>query len=181
MDTFLQDLRFAVRSLTKSRGISTIATACLALGIGANTAIFSVVRTVLLESLPYRDASRIVRIYETGIFNGTRGLGSVSVPNFRDWRAQNDAFEAIAAYSSSSADLVGNGQPERVRAVSASANLFAILGTKPELGRTFALDEDEAERAPVVVLSDGFWRRRFGADQTILGKQISLKDRKSVV
>jgi predicted permease len=176
MDTFLQDLRFAVRSLTKSRGTSTIAAACLALGIGANTAIFSVVRTVLLESLPYRDASRIVRIYETGIFNGKRGLGSVSVPNFLDWRAQNDAFEAIAAYSSSSADLVGNGQPERVRAVNATANLFAILGTKPELGRTFALDEDEPGRAPVVVLSDGFWRRRFGSDQAILGKQISLNN-----
>src|SRR5262245_20846159 len=146
MDTFLQDLRFAVRSLTKSRGTSTIAPACLALGIGANTAIFSVVRTVLLESLPYRDASRIVRIYETGIFNGKRGLGSVSVPNFLDWRAQNDAFEAIAAYSSNSADLVGNGQPERVRSVNTSANLFAILGNNPELGRTFGLDDDDPGR-----------------------------------
>ena len=181
MDTFLQDLRFALRSLTKAKGITLIAAACLALGIGANTAIFSVVRAVLLESLPYREPDRVVRLYESAIFGGTRGLGSVSVPNFVDWRAQQQAFEGLAAYTTGSADLVGDGPPERVRRVSSSSNLFAILGARPLIGRTFALDEDEPGRPLVVVLGEGFWRRRFGADPAILGKQISINNKPHTV
>jgi predicted permease len=174
MDTIIQDLRFAFRTLARQRGMTAVAVACLALGIGANTAIFSVVRAVLVESLPYGDASRLVRVYETAMFQGTRGLGSVSVPNFVDWRAQQDAFEGMTAYSVGSFDLVGGGAPERVRGVRANANLFAVLRAKPELGRAFALDEDQPEKNPVVVLSDGFWRRRFGGDRAIIGKTINL-------
>jgi predicted permease len=178
MATFLQDVRYALRSLRGQRGIAVIAIACLALGIGANTAIFSVVRAVLLESLPFRDPSRIVRVYETANFGGTRGLGSVSIPNFIDWRAQNDAFESMTAYSTYTFDLIGNGEPERVRGTRSSANLFALLGSRPILGRTFALDDDQPGKAPVVVLGNGFWRRRFGADPSILGKSISLDNKR---
>src|SRR3954469_21571498 len=109
MDTLLQDLRFAFRSLRKQRSTSAIAVICLALGIGANTAIFTVVRAVLLESLPYRDAGRLARLYESSIFNGQPGLGSVSVPNYIDIKRDNTAFEIIAATSTGGADLVGEG------------------------------------------------------------------------
>jgi putative ABC transport system permease protein len=176
MSTLLQDLRYAFRSLRSQRGIAAIAVACLALGIGANTAIFSVVRAVLLQSLPYRAPERLVRVYETANFGGTRGAGSVSIPNFIDWRAQNDAFEAIAAYSVSSFDLIGSGDPERVRATRASANLFALVGARPAFGRTFALDDDQPGKTPVVVLGYGLWQRRFGADPAIVGKTISLNN-----
>jgi putative ABC transport system permease protein len=174
MDTLLQDIRFSIRTIRKQHGTSTVAVICLALGIGANTAIFSVVRAVLMESLPFRDPPRIVRIYETANFGGTRGIGSVSVPNYLDWRAAQRSFEDIAAYSAGSFDLAGDGNPERVRGVRATANLFAVLGAAPVLGRTFAAGEDQPGRNPVVLLSEGFWRRRFGADRAIVGKLISL-------
>jgi putative ABC transport system permease protein len=174
MATLIQDIRYALRSLRSQRAIATIAALCLALGIGANTAIFSVVRAVLLQSLPFREPERLVRLFETANFGGTRGAGSVSIPNFIDWRSQNDAFEAMAAYAGNSLDLIGNGEPERVRATRASANLFALLGARPALGRTFSLDDDQPGKAPVVVLGNGLWRRRFGADPAIVGKTISL-------
>ncbi len=174
MDTIFQDVRFAFRTLGRQRGMTAVAVVCLALGIGANTAIFSVVRAVLVESLPYGNASQLVRVYESAIFGGTRGLGSASVPNFVDLRAQQNAFDGITAYVAGSFDLVGNGSPERVRGVRASANLFAVLRANPELGRTFTLDEDQPGRTPVVVLSDGFWHRRFGGDLGIIGRTISL-------
>src|ERR1043165_9731859 len=132
MDTFLQDLRYAARSLRKQRGTSAIAILCLALGIGANTAIFTVVRTVLLDSLPYRDATRLTRLYESSIFNGQPGLGSVSAPNYLDIKRDNTAYEAIAATNTGGADLVGDGgQPERIKWVKGTADLFDVLGTKP--------------------------------------------------
>jgi predicted permease len=176
-----QDIHYALRSLRSQRGIAAIAIACLALGIGANTAIFSVVRAVLLESLPYREPARLVRVYETANFGGTRGQGSVSIPNFIDWRAQNDAFEAISAYSTYSFDLIGGGEPERLRGTRASANLFALLGAKPLIGRTFALDEDQVGKPLVVVLSEGFWQRRFGGDRAVVGKTISLDNKPRTV
>ena len=176
METILQDLRFAFRSLRKQRSTSTIAILCLALGIGANTAIFTVVRTVLLDSLPYRDASRLTRLYESSIFNGQPGLGSVSVPNYLDIKRDNTAYEMIAATNTGGADLVGEGgQPERIKWVKSTADLFDVLGTKPILGRTFAPCEDQAGHN-VVVLSEGFFRRRFAADPKLIGKQFSLNN-----
>jgi predicted permease len=176
MDTLLQDLRFALRSLRKQRSTSAIAVVCLALGIGANTAIFTVVRTVLLDSLPYRDAARLTRLYESSIFNGQPGLGSVSVPNYLDIKRDNTAFEMIAATNAGGADLLGEGgQPERIKWVKSTADLFSVLGTKPILGRTFAAGEDEPGHN-VVVLSEGFFRRRFAGDEKLIGKQISLNN-----
>jgi predicted permease len=176
MDTILQDLRFAFRSLRKQRSTSAIAILCLALGIGANTAIFTVVRTVLLDSLPYRDATRLARLYESSIFNGQPGLGSVSVPNYLDVKRDNTAYEMIAATNAGGADLVGNGgQPERIKWVKSTPDLFDVLGTKPMLGRTFAAGEDYPGHN-VVVLSEGFFRRRFAADPKLIGQQISLNN-----
>jgi len=174
MDTLLQDIRFALRTIRKQRGTSVVAVVCLALGIGANTAIFSVIRTVLMESLPFQDPGRIVRLYETANFGGTRGTVSVSVPDFLDWKAAQRSFVDIAAYSAGSADLAGDGSPERVRAIRATANLFSVLGSPPYLGRVFVSGEDQPGQRPVVILSEGFWRRRFGGDRAILGKLVSL-------
>ena len=181
MDSFLQDIRFALRSLRKNRGTTIIATLCLALGIGANTAIFSVVRAVLLESLPYRDASRLVRVYETFAFQGQRGTGSVSVLNYKDWRAQQKVFDDLAAYSGTSRDLGDVAEPERLRGVRVSANLFSVLGTRPRRGRTFVEGEDTRGRENVVVLSDGFWNRRFAGDAGLVGRTITLNNTKHTV
>src|SRR4051812_16994467 len=176
MDTLVQDLRFAFRSLRNQRGMSAIAILCLALGIGANTAIFSVVRTVLLESLPYRDATKLSRLYESAVFNGRPGLGSVSVPNYIDIERDNTPFEIIAATNGGGADLVGDGgQPERIKWLKCTANLFTVLGAKPMLGRTFTTGEDEPGHN-VVILSEGFFRRRFAGDKELIGKQISLNN-----
>jgi predicted permease len=181
MDTLFQDLRFAVRSLRKQRGTTAIAILCLALGIGANTAIFTVVRAVLLESLPYRDASRLTRLHESAVFNGKPGLGSVSVPNYVDIKRDNTAFESIAATNTGGADLVGDGgQPERIKWVRATADLFDVLGARPMLGRTFARGEDEAGHN-VVVLSEGFFRRRFAGDESLIGRQIFLNNEQYTV
>ena len=174
MDTLLQDIRFAIRTIRKQRGTSAVAVVCLALGIGANTAIFSVIRTVLMDSLPFQDPGRIVRLYETANFGGTRGLGSVSVPDFLDWRSEQRSFVDIAAYSAGSADLAGDGNPERVRAIRTTANLFSVLGAAPYFGRVFTAGEDQPGHNPVVILSEGFWRRRFGGDRALLGKLVSL-------
>ena len=181
MDSFLQDIRFALRSLRKNRGTTIIATLCLALGIGANTAIFSVVRAVLLESLPYRDASRLVRVYETFAFQGQRGTGSVSVLNYKDWRAQQKVFDDLAAYSGTSRDQGDVAEPERLRGVRVSANLFSVLGTRPRRGRTFVEGEDTRGRENVVVLSDGFWNRRFAGDAGLVGRTITLNNTKHTV
>src|ERR1051326_9066081 len=122
MDTLLQDLRFGARALRAHRGTTLIAVLCLALGIGANTAIFTVVQRVLLDGLPYRDPARLVRIYETFMAQGTRGTGSVSVPDFLDWRKETKSFEGLAAYATGSRDLVESGEPERIRIVAATSN-----------------------------------------------------------
>jgi predicted permease len=176
MDTLLQDLRYAARSLRKHRSTTAIAVVCLALGIGANTAIFSVVRAVLIESLPYRDPSRLVRLYEAGIFNGVRGQGSLSVPNYRDIKAENTVFESMAAYNTSGADLTGgDGQPERVRWTRTTFDFFDVLGARPRLGRTFAPGEDEPGHN-VAVLSEGFFRRRYAGDPQLIGRTITLNN-----
>jgi predicted permease len=182
VETLIQDVRFALRSLRKHRTTTIVAVLCLALGIGANTAIFSVVRAVLLDSLPYRDPQHLLRITATYIASGERGTnGSVSPDNFRDWRAQSRAFGDMAAYRNGSVDLGDVADPERLRGVLATANLFTLLGARPLLGRTFMPSDDSAESAPVAVISEGLWRRRFGSDRGIVGRPISLGGTKYIV
>jgi predicted permease len=178
IETFAQDLRYGVRMLRRNPGLTFIAVLTLALGIGANSAIFSVVNAVLLRSLPYRDPDQLVLVsyYRTrdelaGAFFMEGAFGA----DFLKWRDQAKAFEQIAAYTVDTADLTGIGEPERLLAGNVSANLFATLGVAPALGRAFTPEEETAGGAPVVILSDRLWRRRFGSDQQVIGRSITLE------
>jgi len=134
MTGLAQDIRYALRQLHKSPGFATVTVITLTLGIGANTAIFSVVNAVLLNPLPFHDASRIVSMFEE---TQNFAKGSISYPNFLDWQRDNRSFEAMAAYRGTDGSITGVGQPENVRAQRVSANFFPILGVNPILGRNF--------------------------------------------
>lgn len=166
-----RDARFALRSLVRTPAFSIVAVLCLALGIGANAALFSVLNAVLLRPLPFIEPDRLVRIYET---RGARGQGSVSVPNFRDWQEQSTGFEQLAAWQDGSLNLQGNAEPERVRAVWATPNLFSLLRARPLAGRTFAAGTDGPSSAPIAVVSEDLWRTRFGADPALVGRTVRL-------
>jgi putative ABC transport system permease protein len=171
----MNDLRFALRQLRKSPGFTFVAVLTLALGIGANTAIFSVVNAVLLRPLPYPNADRIM------VLNESSGPGqdySVALPDYFDWRNDNTAFEQLAATHKESRNLSGilGREPERVLCASVTRNFFNIIGLPPELGRTFSEDEDKVGAPPVVVISDRLWRRVFNADPGVLGRSITLHD-----
>ncbi|HEU5411429.1 MAG TPA: ABC transporter permease [Candidatus Acidoferrales bacterium] len=171
MNTFLQDLKYALRTLRKSPGFAAIAILTLALGIGANTALFSVVNGVLLSPLPYPQPDRIAALYsKTSQFEES----SISYPNFLDWQRQNHSFTALAAWRSDSFNMTGSGEPERLRGEMVSANFFNILGFNALVGRTFNANDDHPGAAPVVILSNSFWQRRFGGSRQIIGKSISL-------
>ncbi len=175
MQSFLQDLRFALRSLRHQRGVAGIAILCLALGIGANTAIFSVVQAVLLESLPFPQADRLFRVYETYVSpEGKRYQNPLSVPDFNDWRDQARSFEALAAYTVLGQNVREAAGAVRVNAVAATAAFFRVLGAGPVLGRTFAPDEDQPGRANVVVISDAYWRRRYAASHSVLDSLLTI-------
>ncbi|HEY7180947.1 MAG TPA: ABC transporter permease, partial [Blastocatellia bacterium] len=167
-----QDLRYGARMLVKQPGFTLIAVITLALGVGANTAIFSMVNAVLLRPLPYRDPDRIVTVghYRAAMSGADGVLGA----DFLEWRDQAKDFEQIAAYFSRTADLTGSGEPARLGAGFVSADLFATLGVAPALGRAFTPDEDKPGGAPVVILSHGLWQRRFGADPQVIGRAITL-------
>ncbi|HEY2294675.1 MAG TPA: ABC transporter permease [Thermoanaerobaculia bacterium] len=171
LDDLRRDVRFGLRSLRRSPGFTIVAMLCLALGIGANAALFSVLNAVLLRPLPYPEPDRLVRIYEK---IGERGSGSVSVPNYRDWMAQSTGFEQLAAWLEGSRNLQGVGEAERITTVQATSNLFSTLRARPLLGRTFVPGQDEPGHGRVVVLSESLWRRRFGGDRSILGRALQL-------
>jgi putative ABC transport system permease protein len=172
MDTFLQDARFALRLLRKNLGFTLAAVLTLALGIGANTAIFSVVNGVLLRPLPYQDPERLVFIHETA---PNFPQMSVSIPDFVDWRERQRTFTDLAGFRNNGAyDLTGVDIPERLTARLASASLLPILGVQPMLGRNFLPEEDTRGGPAVVMLSHGFWVRRFAQDPNILGRTLTL-------
>jgi len=173
MNGLLHDLRYAARMLLKRPAFTALAVLTLALGIGANTAIFSVVNAVLLRPLPYENPDQLLAVYEKRINLG-RERGFVSAPDFIDWRAQNSVFENIAAYSSWSANETSGDEPQQVAATVASADLFPTLGVSAALGRTFGSSEDLPGADRVVVLSHAFWQRRFASDASVVGKPITL-------
>jgi predicted permease len=178
-DDLLQDVRFGVRQLRRNPGFTAVAVMTLALGIGANTAIFSVVDQVLLRSMPYKDPNRLVMVWETYL-----QFPKVwpSVPNFQDWQAQNRAFEAMGAYRVSRGfTLTGHGEPERVRGTYVSSNLFGLLGVEPAHGRSFLPAEDKPGVAPVVILSHALWQRLFGSDSQTISQIINFDDRSYTV
>jgi predicted permease len=171
LDDLIQDLRYGLRQLGRSPGFTATATAALALGIGANTAIFSVVNGVLLNPLPFVHPNQLVAVYSrTPQFTQS----SISYPNFLDWARGNHSFSALAAYMADDFNLTGMGEPERVSGQRISAGFFALLGVKPVTGRTFTAHEDQVGAAPVALISSGFWKRKFGPSSHILGKAITL-------
>lgn len=170
MATIWQDIRYALRSLRKNSGFAAVALFTLALGIGANTAIFSVVHTVLLRPLPYADPDRLVFLRETSL----QGESSVAYLNFLDWQAQSRSFESMGASRGDSFNLTGSGEPERLAGRMVSAGWLETLGIAPTRGRAIAPTDDRKNAAPVVMLGDGLWRRRFDADPFIVGKAVTL-------
>ncbi len=170
MDSLRQDLRWAVRSLLKTPGFTLVVLLTLTLGIGANTAIFSVINAVLLRPLPYHEPERIAVVRET---YGDGLVGTVSGPNFLDWRARNRVFERLAAYRVRSLTVLGDGDPEDVAVAMVSADFFAMLGVPVAAGRGFSPGEDQGI-GTAAVLSDGFWRTRYGSDPEVLGRTLRL-------
>ena len=168
MSGLFQDLRYALRQLRKSPGFTATAIVTLALGIGANTAIFSVVQGVLLNPLPFSNAKRIVSMFQ----DKPEFPQSISYPNFLDWQRENHSFEALAAYRWADGSITGSGQAEQVYARHISATFFPILGVKTILGRNFNADEDRRGANPTALISEGLWKRKFSLDPNILGKRI---------
>jgi len=171
MNTLLKDIRYGVRSLLKHPGFTAIVILTLAVGIGASSAIFSVVNTVLLRPLPYRQAERIVVVQELDP-SGKRV--QVTPANFLDWRAQNTVFEQLAAILTRPSNLALADQAERLDLAMTSANFFSVFGTEPARGRFFIPSDEQAGHAPIAVISHGLWQRRFGGDESLIGKPITL-------
>src|SRR5215831_9756722 len=176
MEDIWQDIRYGMRMLLKAPSFSIIATIALALGIGGNTAIFSVVNAVLLRPLPFPKSDALMSVFEA---DATRGLerGSYSYPNFFDLREQNHVFEHVAAYHDNDMIMTGNGEPVRVLGGMVTADLFRVLGVAPMLGRDFSVAEDKpTDTGRVVILSERFFARRFNSNAAILNQQITLNN-----
>jgi putative ABC transport system permease protein len=171
MQDFVQDLQYAIRQMMKSPGFAVVAVLTLALGIGANTAIFSILNAVLLDPLPYPHSEQLVTLFHNKP-NFTKG--SISYPNFLDWQRDNQSFQAMAAYRNSDAKLSGVGEPENVRGEMVSSGFFEIVGVRPLVGRTFTSDEDRLGANPTVMISEGLWKRKFASNPNIVGQVIVL-------
>src|SRR6516164_4560695 len=171
MLTFWLDLRYGFRMLLKNPAFGAIAIATLALGIGANTALFSVINGVLLNPLPYPEADRLVALYSKTV---EFSRSSISYPNFLDWQRDNRSFALLAAYRSDNLNLTGQGEAERLRTAMVSWTFFPVLGVHPAMGRNFTEQEDKLGAGPVALISDSLWRRKFGASNDIVGRTISL-------
>ena len=181
MDALLRDIRFGLRSLLKRPGFTLIAVIALALGIGANTAIFSLVNAVLVQPLPFDQPDRLVWMWGNIRQGGNRA--SVSPLDFLDYRQQNTTFEEFAASFSFpiNVNLTGNGEPERLSTAGVTGNYFKALGAKPALGRTFVLENEKSGNDQVAVLSYALWQRRFAADPEILNKTVVLNGKSRAV
>src|SRR6185436_4826453 len=173
MTNLPQDLRYGIRSLIKNPGFALIAVGTLALGIGANTAIFSVVNSVLLRPLPYKDVDRILTVWESDTKTGKKESGA-SPANFLDWRDQNQVFEQLATAEPYGHTLTGSTEPERFRSWLVSEGFFDILKVAPLYGRTFLLEEHQAGNSRVIIMGEALWRQRFGADPNIVGQSLLL-------
>src|SRR5882672_7332953 len=180
MDTALQDIRYAIRLCLRTPGFTIVAVLALALGIGANTAIFTIVNAVLLEPLPFRDPSRIVVLWEEGAHRP--GRANVLGPSqFLRWGDRATAFDGMAAMAETRANLTSGGEPEEVIVQNVTARFFPILGVSPMLGRTFSDAENADPQSSVVILEHDFWRRRFGGDPAVVGRTIQLNARPQTV
>ena len=178
MDSIIKDIRYGVRGLLKHPGFTAIVVLTLALGIGASTAIFSVVDSVLLRRLPYPNEKRIVAIQE---MNREGKRGQVTSANFLDWRAQNTVFEHLAAIKTTTTNLAFSDHAERIDLAQTNANFFDVFGVAPQHGRLFIPQDEQAGHEPVVIVSDALWQRRFGADPSLVGKPLTLDGRNYTV
>ena len=175
METFLQDLRYSMRTLWKSPGFTVIAVVALALGIGANTAIFSVVNAVLLRPLPYQSPERLVWIWETSPINEIK-QEVASYPNFNDWRQQSQSFDSMCAFVGTNLILTGtDGTPERLPGAAIVGDFFSVLGVQPMLGRAFFPEENQGGAQRAVILSHALWQRRFGGNRELVGQTVTLQ------
>ena len=175
MNTLLNDIRYATRMLQKQPGFTIVAVVTLALGIGANTAIFSLVNSILLRPLPYREPDRLVHLIQSSPKLDLATWG-VSQADFAAYREQNHTLESVALFNSGGTNLTGVGEPERLAVTNSTADFFKVLGVSPILGRAFDQGEDSAGRNGVCVISYGLWQRRFGADPNIVGRTLSLNN-----
>src|SRR5580693_6064792 len=170
MVTLLKDMQYSLRTLRKMPGFTIVALLVLALGIGANTAIFSVVNSVVLRPLPYPAADRLALIWETDLKDGIQREGP-SAPNFLDWREQSQSFEEMGLLEVGTGTITGGGEPEQITGLRVTTNFLSMLGAKTVLGRGFTAAEGEGiARFPVAVLTNGFWKRRFGSDPHVIGR-----------
>jgi putative ABC transport system permease protein len=174
MDTLVKDIRYGWRSLLKRPSLTLLAIATLALGIGANTAMFSVINAVLLRPLPYPNPDRLVWMNETGPEVADRW---VSYPNFKDWQARSSSFEAMSTFRGWSVTLMGTDQAQDLGARMVAADYFKVMGVAPFIGRSFTADDDKQGAPPVAILSYGFWEKQFAGDKQIVGKSVILDDR----
>src|SRR5262245_61265017 len=176
MDSLLQDIRYALRVCVRTPGFTAVAVLALALGIGANTAIFTIVNAVLLERLPFRDPNGIVVLWEE---NARRpGRRNVLGPSqFLRWGDRVTSLEHMAAFVDTRANLTGSGNPEEVIVGNVTRDFFPILGVAPLVGRTFSDAENNDRRSPVVILSAEFWQRRYGGDPAVVGRTMQLNAR----
>lgn len=172
MNTIWQDLRYGVRMLAKNPGFTAVAVLTLALGIGANTAIFSVVDAVLFRPLPYDQSDRLVQVWPVNVKRGFEG--GVPFPNYFDWRDQNHVFEEMAAYADIFFNATGENEPQRILGAGVSSSLFPLLGAKVMIGRTLLPEDDRPEASLVILVSHRLWQQRFGADPQLVGKTLTL-------
>ena len=180
MQTFWQDLRYGVRTLAKAPGFALFSVGVLALGIAANTSIFSFANTVLLRPLPYRDPGRLVMVWEDASYLGFP-TNTPAPGNFYDWKEQTDVFDHMAATRDASFSLTGSAVPEEILGRQVSWNLFRVLGVRPLLGRDFVAEEDNAKTGDAAILSHALWRQSFGADPHIVGRKIELDNQEYTV
>ena len=180
MDALLQDIRYAIRSLGRTPGFAVVAVAALALGIGANTAIFTIVNAVLLERLPFREPQRIVSLWEEGAHRPGKN-NTLGPANFIRWRERSTSFDAMAAMVDTRANLTGRGDPEEIVVQNVEPQFFPMLGIAPMLGRGFSDAENTDPQSAVVILGYDFWQRRFGGDAAVVGQSIQLNGRPQTV
>ena len=180
MGTLLQDVRYGARMLRKNPGFTFIAVFTLALGIGANTAMFSLVSAVLVKPLNYHEPERLVMVWESDATTGATG-DTPAPGNYADWKTQNRVFEEMAAIEWRNLNLTGDGEPERLMAFGVSANFFPLLGVSPAMGRNFLPEEDQPGANKVAVISHGLWQSRFGGEQPFIGREITLNGEKYAV
>src|SRR5690349_5943398 len=174
----IKDLRYGLRMLAKNPGVSIIAVLTLALGIGANTAIFSVVSAVLLQPLPYQNPDRLVSLWENV---PEHGRWRVAPANFFDWKKQNTVFENVVAFGASTATLTGDGDPEQLSGTAVTPGYFEVVGVQPMLGRAFQTEEYERGKDQVIVIGYGLWQRRYGGDRNVIGRNVTLDGASSTV